>query len=75
LYARIATSASSSSVGPHREALADEAGQERREAQRRGDAVDVHVGDARVTSHAPRRISSKRVGSKPYSSTAGRRPR
>ena len=39
-------------VGPHREPLADEAGQERREAQRRVHAVDVHVGDARV--HVPR---------------------
>ena len=38
--------------GPHREALADEAREERREAQRRRDTVDVHVVDALV--HVPR---------------------
>ena len=42
-------------VGPQREPLADEAGQERREAERRPHAVDVHVGDARV--HVPRAAS------------------
>ena len=55
-------------VGPHRQALAHESREERREAQRRGDAVDVHVVDALVAR--PRRlvrISSKRVGSNPYS--------
>ena len=55
-------------VGPHREPLADEAGQERREAQRRARRRRCPCRRrARCTSHAPRRISSKRVGSKPYS--------
>ncbi len=48
LYARIADQREVVVGRPHREALTDEAGQERREAQRRRDAVDVHVGDARV---------------------------
>ena len=60
---------------PHREPLTDEAGKERREAERRPHPVDVHVGDARRCP--TRRGASRRSGwvRIRIRSTAVRRPR
>ncbi len=52
-------------VRPQRQALAHEAGKERREAQGHVDAVDVHVADARVDvpRAAPHLVETRRLES------------